>query len=557
MVNEQLASALQLSKTCDEEEISSAIIALLTSAVHDSEPQSSLSEIYQLIANTDAASLIDPLNALPLLLRCDDADARNVISLMGEHSSAKEVVMVVQESLEALERTLESEDEGDEDQGKEGESKEGKPKANSHVDQLLALIDLHASVIPRLQLRRKSAQDTIRPLCKELEAVIQYASVKATLAQGRSLLSRIANLSKRIWEWVQGSASVQEDIQACKLILKVLVDSSLIACERFLKANSAQRVLEECYPRLAGRSELGSDWQEGEQVVSDLIASYETLGLHTNESSASCSAIDLLFSSHQNWAEIDPDKRLTFLLPALISSIESNTLLDQALAVLIKALFTRMSRRSSKDLPENIAIPLYSVVPSIASAHPDPAIRHQAFRVLSLLLACENEKLRFQHLIELTRESEYPQMRVAAVGLVKETLLKALSGPSGKDDLFLGPLFLRSFGPILFRPDPHDLFLSALDLKDFQETHEPARLAECLSLLYVLLQRDEKNAIGIRDKDVIKSIENNLLAPLRRHLSRWMDDPAVSRSHLHDIAGIAALQICLERVDGVRATLQE
>ena len=35
---------------------------------------------------------------------------------------------------------------------------------------------------------------------------------------------------------------------------------------------------------------------------------------------------------------------------------------------------------------------------------------------------------------------------------------------------------------------------------------------------------------GIRDKDVMRSIENNLLAPLRRNLEKWMDDPAVSQS---------------------------
>lgn len=223
--------------------------------------------------------------------------------------------------------------------------------------------------------------------------------------------------------------------------------------------------------------------------------SYKALGLHSGDRSGSCSAIDLLFFSYQAWTEIDPDQQLSFLLPALISSIQSNSLLDQALTVLIKSLHTSISRTPTSDLPEDIAIPLYSVVPSIASAHPDPAIRHQAFRVLSLLLSSESQKLRFQHLVELTRESEYPQMRVAAVGLVKESLLRALSGPRKKDDLFLGPLFLRSFGPILFRPDPPDLFSSTLDLKDFQETHEPARLAECLSFYYVLLQRDEKNAV--------------------------------------------------------------
>ena len=87
-------------------------------------------------------------------------------------------------------------------------------------------------------------------------------------------------------------------------------------------------------------------------------------------------------------------------------------------------------------------------------------------------------------------------MRVASVGLVKEALLQAFTRPDAKDNVFLSPLFLRTFGPILFRPDPPDLLSSALALKDFQETHEPARLVECLSLYYVLVQRDELNLVS-------------------------------------------------------------
>ena len=218
--------------------------------------------------------------------------------------------------------------------------------------------------------------------------------------------------------------------------------------------------------------------------------------MRTDGDVRSCSAIDLLVATHRNWKEEIVDKELSFLLPASVSSIQSNSFLDQALAVLIMSLHARLSRATPKDLPEEIAVPLYSVVPSIASIHPDPSVRHQAFRVLSLLLSSESPRLRFQHLVELTGHSEYPPMRVAAVGLVKDSILRALSDPTKKDDPFLSPLFLRSFGPILFRPDPPDLFDSTtLDITEFQETHEPRRLAEALSLYYVLLQADQKNAV--------------------------------------------------------------
>ncbi len=83
-------------------------------------------------------------------------------------------------------------------------------------------------------------------------------------------------------------------------------------------------------------------------------------------------------------------------------------------------------------------------------------------------------------------------MRVASVGLVKDTLVKSLSNPNRKDDPFCSPLFLRSFGPVLFCSD---LLSEALTLDEFQETTEPGRLVECLSLYYILLQRDEQNVV--------------------------------------------------------------
>ena len=88
-------------------------------------------------------------------------------------------------------------------------------------------------------------------------------------------------------------------------------------------------------------------------------------------------------------------------------------------------------------------------------------------------------------------------MRVASVGLVKEALLEALSLPPNSENIFLSSLFLRSFGTILFRPNPSDLLASeTLTLGEFRDSHEPQRLVECLSLYYVLLLRDKNNLVG-------------------------------------------------------------
>jgi len=169
---------------------------------------------------------------------------------------------------------------------------------------------------------------------------------------------------------------------------------------------------------------------------------------------------------------------------------------DETLALLLRLLCK--AQRDSQTLSSDVSIPLYSVVPTVASGNIDPLIRHQAFRVLSLLVACSDPQVTFQNLLELCNRSQFPQMRVAAVGLVKEAILKALSKSpeAAKADPFVGSTFMRGFGPVLFRSNAPDLLEKPnLTLKEFRETPEPSRLTECLSLYYVILQRDERNRV--------------------------------------------------------------
>lgn len=88
-------------------------------------------------------------------------------------------------------------------------------------------------------------------------------------------------------------------------------------------------------------------------------------------------------------------------------------------------------------------------------------------------------------------------MRVAAVGLIKDHFLRAFNaaGSLKKDDPFLSTMFLRTFGPILFRPDPPDLFGDVLEISSLEESPEPARLSECLSLYLVIFRRDVNNLV--------------------------------------------------------------
>lgn len=56
-------------------------------------------------------------------------------------------------------------------------------------------------------------------------------------------------------------------------------------------------------------------------------------------------------------------------------------------------------------------------------------------------------------------------------------------------------MFMRMFGPLLFRPSPPGLFDTKIDLENFMDSPEPKRITEVLSLYYVVLLRDKSNLV--------------------------------------------------------------
>lgn len=82
-----------------------------------------------------------------------------------------------------------------------------------------------------------------------------------------------------------------------------------------------------------------------------------------------------------------------------------------------------------------------------------------------------------------------------------------------------------------------------------EESSEPARLVECLALLYVLILQDKKNKTGIRDRDNLKNIERQLLGPIRKTLSVLLNDPEVGKKHVHAVLPLVSLNAGIERID--------
>lgn len=155
-------------------------------------------------------------------------------------------------------------------------------------------------------------------------------------------------------------------------------------------------------------------------------------------------------------------------------------------------------------LPFEFMIKVTFVLPSLMAVHPDPPTRHMLFRLTALTLSLTEPALRAQILMDMLTDSTHtPQTRIAAVSLVKENVCHALNGTSvlpvlsPLEDLFGTSLFLEILGPVLFRPNPPDLFDNpAFDPDEFLYSPEPNRLIECLSFYYVLIQRDTENRVS-------------------------------------------------------------
>lgn len=175
----------------------------------------------------------------------------------------------------------------------------------------------------------------------------------------------------------------------------------------------------------------------------------------------------------------------------------SSRLHDDAIAFLLLILHQNRVDSRTELLPDVINT-LKPVLVVLSSAHTSPLVRNQTFRTLSLLLGSSPAQLRLQLLADLLANCEYPQMRVAAVSLVKDAVLEALESQTMETaNPFRTPMFMRVFGPLLFRPSPSDLFVPStkLDLQEFFDSPELKRLIEVLSLYYVVLKRDKANKV--------------------------------------------------------------
>ena len=85
-------------------------------------------------------------------------------------------------------------------------------------------------------MRRKSAPDTLRPLLKELKAVIQLAASALTTQEGRAIISGISVLCQKIAKWTEIVAGGEhDDTRISKVTRKPLLGLTFNDSIRFFR----------------------------------------------------------------------------------------------------------------------------------------------------------------------------------------------------------------------------------------------------------------------------------------------------------------------------------
>ncbi|KAG1867284.1 hypothetical protein DFJ58DRAFT_130308 [Suillus subalutaceus] len=536
-----LLKALQLSPDLNDEAIGRDISAIITVAVDDETHQPSLKTVYDNILQYNGGpALLEPLDVLPDLLRCHRKEAVDLISLISENSSPKEVLIVIQETLEQLTQLAREDEDEDEDEAEE-------EHVPGSVQCLINVIMLSTKSVPRLTLGKRTALSVVSPLVSGVSLAVSSLGSHFTRDSGRSLLAGVSGMSEAFYTWIFKTGS-EANIAEARKIIRLLLDTTVLACAPCIRASLCARAFEMHYPRLTLSSAIEPEWQEGEQAILSVLTTLRVMTLSPQDVLDNPTMSSLVILAHEQQNYPLPKDLSSKLHSMLMTSIQMNFALDESLFLIFRCV-TQDRTQPEPDFPPDLATSLCIVLPALASTHLDPFVRHFSLRLIALILAQLPSVLQQQILITLASDTEFPQMRAAAIGLLKGFVLEALQvpTPSGEPNVFASPLLIRSFGPILFRTMPSDYLSTVQVAGDIEKSLEPSRIAEVLSFYYVLLQRDRDNKTGIRDPDNIASVESSLLRPLRSFLEKW--------SNAKPVLSLISLQIGLERIDYAKTML--
>ncbi|KAG9024748.1 hypothetical protein FS842_005409 [Serendipita sp. 407] len=524
----ELAAKLGPSTTPDED----PVLNIVTAALDDQQAKWNLEDINAVVLSSEDIQL-NALDLCPCLWQhvLENEGATRLLNTISIKASSKECIITLQEIQETLSTNLSlwaQDDQEDEEAG------------HRLVEKLSFLLQLYSNIIPRMVLRKKGPLETLGQLIKGISTALRLGSAAANKGHGRKLLESLSEFIVGANRWVKASSSASDNEKNdCIDLLATLLLNSLATCGSYIQANIAELYLENHFPRRYLHSSVDSESLQGQEVASLMIESAKELKLRPKSllklasQGGGIALACIVLIAHWPIEEDTPElQQLSQLGPQIEFLLQSSSLVDEC-------MFLLMSRANTQGELE--VDTLASAVAALASSSPNPVQRNTAFVTLSLLVKKIPPPARLAFFSELlSNENPFPQMRVAAVGLVKESVLEALASPE-KNILASNALF-GQLGRFLLRPDPLDLFGGRFDPKEFLTSSEPPRLIECLGFYYTLLQRDTSNKTGIRDPSSVSDTRRGLLDPLAGCL-----DNLQSVADENSGMSVIALQIALER----------
>ncbi|KAF8601868.1 hypothetical protein BDV93DRAFT_607828 [Ceratobasidium sp. AG-I] len=479
-----------------------------------------------------------PLEVIPVLLAANAAvldhlnDVERTVRLISQYGSAKEVLLVAQESLDALLQSTKSydEEETSEDETTPGGDTGQRPTPIPVIWRWVRIIEMYTLAFPRLVLRKRSATDTAAPIVEHLQKSFHMlgSSIEEASTQGQEVVGSCIQLVHALLGWFDTVRADAGDVSAFKAQLRNLI---LVGVAECLSDCDVTKAHNEFLARLSA-------------TCSDLVPPNS---LPSNESSPIASRrytigkFVLYTLSNTDFKDsAGVHKALKDQMHAVFLCLSGLRWRRTAIGWVANCIANRFGKE--EYLEEHVATELVPLVSSVAATDSNPTTRGVSFSLLTQIILAVHPEVAFGLVRELIgEECPFPNMRASAVALLRQLVVRAFSRtPRSEDDPFAARMLLDEFATILFRSP-----LLEDDDTDLVDDQEMSRVVECLGLYNVLLGRDKENLTGVRDPEFTKETNTKFVKPLRQLISRLGLDSDDDATRL----AIRATEVSLERVE--------
>ncbi|CCO33184.1 hypothetical protein BN14_07256 [Rhizoctonia solani AG-1 IB] len=478
-----------------------------------------------------------PLELVPLLLLANETitfhpqPLRESYELIARHGSPKEILLVVQESLDALLQ-----------EAKELENDE--ESASSTPTQIvwkwLRLIDMYSLSFPRLVPRKRSAPETAAPIIQHLRDSFSNLAVLVDTNEPASqeIVEACIRLGYSLLGWFEAVGSEVNEVADCKIALKELLCVALAEC---LSDKHILRSYDDFLHRLRT---AGLDFTPTYALEprSKMTGSTRTQLL---------GEFVLYYLSNQGPVRPKGTRQaLREHLNGLSAALHRPRWRQTALGAINDCVLGGLYEE--EFLEEDIAAEMIPIVSTPASTDPDSKSRSVLFNLLTQMILKVQPVHAFKFVRDLaSEECPYLNMRSSAIGLLRRLVVRAFNRSlQAEDDPFASRLLLEEYKPILFQSPILEKKEAGPESIDAQEMN---RLVEILGFFYVLLARDKNNLTGVRDTKGTQELRDRIVGPLKAissELESTSEDPSV-------LFSVRSISVSLERIEEMVSGIED